>query len=185
MASLSFPPSLLSMTLLFLTLFHTSQIFFSVTCFPFTVATGFPHCLYINSVMTKKQEPQSVLEVIWREEQTQVGTRHKDLCLHTCFVENTNHFPSWRAQASLLGIYSRNCSQRKRERNVLYSTLHEVSQQLVGVSWPKHQKELFGAHTELSCQEPCRVIALCLVLVSPGNYPSNQNTVFHQAGYWN
>lgn len=113
----AFLPSLLSVTLLFLTLFHTSQNFFSVTCFPFTLATDFLHCLYIYFVVTKKQGPQSGLQVIWRGgtdtsgDQTQGSVSSHVFCgkyKSLSFMEGPN-FPPRNLQQKLL-------SEEKREK---------------------------------------------------------------------
>lgn len=106
---------------------HPNQFFFSATHFPFTLATGFPHCLHINFIVTKKQGPQGWLEVIWRrgtdprwEQVQQAISSHM---LYEKDVENSSHCPLWRDRASLLATYSRYCSQRRRQRNISYSTL--------------------------------------------------------------
>lgn len=102
---------------------HPNHFFFSATRFPFTLATSFPHCLYVNFTVTKKQGPQSWLEVIWRRGTDPRGEQAQGaVSSHVLYekdVENTSHCPLWRDQASLLATYSRNCSQRS-QRNILY-----------------------------------------------------------------
>lgn len=106
---------------------HPKLFFFSATHFPFTLATGFSHCLYINFIVTKKQGPQR-----WLEEERRRGTDPRGdqtqgtVSSHVLYekdVENRSYCPLWRDQVSLLATCSRNCSQRRSQRNILHTIL--------------------------------------------------------------
>lgn len=139
--------SLHSMTL-FLTLFHTSQIFFSATCFPFTVATGFPHCFYINFVLIKKQESQSGLQVIWRGgtdtsgDQTQGPVSSHMFCgkyKSLSFMEGPS-FPLRNLQQKLL-------SEEKREKYFVFHTGTKLAGNYLG--WANQNiKRNYIEHTQ-------------------------------------
>lgn len=138
----AFLPSLISVTLLFLTLFHTSQTFFLSHLFPIYCSHWFPSLPLHKFCCDEKQKPQSGLQGTWRGgtdtsgDQTQGPVSSNMFCgkfKSLSFIEAPS-FPPRNLQQKLLS--------EERERNVLYSILAWNLQHVI--SWDKLTKTSKG-----------------------------------------